>query len=161
MRKIRQVDVEMGTLAASDPTEPSAAVSGTSILNQRADIVDRNGRILATNLTTHSLYAQPPMMVDPVRAAAELARIFPDLDGERLRRDFTGARKFVWIKKKISPTQKQAVHDLGEPGLMFGPREMRLYPNGSLAAHVLGGAGFGREGVHAAEVIGAKTPGSR
>ena len=40
------------------------------------------------------------------------------------------------------------------PGLLFGPREMRLYPNGALAAHVLGGAGFGREGVDAAEVIG-------
>ncbi len=48
----------------------------------------------------------------------------------------------------------QAVHDIGEPGLLFGPREMRLYPNGRLAAHVLGGASFGREGVHSAEVIG-------
>jgi cell division protein FtsI (penicillin-binding protein 3) len=37
---------------------------------------------------------------------------------------------------------------------LFGPREMRLYPNGKLAAHVLGGAGFGLEGVSAAEVIG-------
>ncbi len=144
----------MGTLAASDPEEPRAQVPGASILAQRADIVDRSGRILATNLTTHSLYAQPPIMVDPVRAAEELARIFPDLDVERLRKDFTGSRKFLWIKKKISPEQQQAVHDIGEPGLMFGPREMRLYPNGSLASHVLGGAGFGREGVHSAEVIG-------
>ena len=44
--------------------------------------------------------------------------------------------------------------DIGEPGLLFGPREMRLYPNGAIAAHVLGGASFGREGVDAAEVIG-------
>ena len=44
--------------------------------------------------------------------------------------------------------------DIGDPGLLFGPREMRLYPNGRLAAHVLGGAGFGREGVNSAEVIG-------
>ena len=58
---------------------------------------------------------------------------------------FAGERKFVWVKRKISPEQKQAVHDLGEPGLLFGPREMRLYPNGRLAAHVLGGAGFGGE----------------
>ncbi len=144
----------MSVLAVSDPVEPVAAASGTTILNQRADIVDRNGRILATNLTTHSLYAQPPIMVDPLRAATELARIFPDLDEDRLRKDFTGKRKFVWIKRKISPAQRQAVHDLGEPGLLFGPREMRLYPNGSLASHVLGGAGFGREGVHAAEVVG-------
>ena len=48
----------------------------------------------------------------------------------------------------------QLVHDIGDPGLLFGPREMRLYPNGTLAAHVLGGAGFGREGVASAEVVG-------
>src|SRR5690606_26236534 len=46
------------------------------------------------------------------------------------------------------------VHDLGEPGLLFGPRETRLYPNGPVAAHMLGGASFGREGVNSAEVIG-------
>ncbi|MEM8659209.1 MAG: penicillin-binding protein 2, partial [Pseudomonadota bacterium] len=68
---------------------------------------------------------------------------------------FSGKRKFIWIKRSLSPEQRQAVHDLGEPGLQFGPREMRLYPNGTLAAHVLGGYGFGREGVHAAEVIGS------
>ena len=48
----------------------------------------------------------------------------------------------------------QAVHDIGDPGLLFGPREMRLYPNGPIAAHILGGAGYGREGVDSAEVIG-------
>jgi len=58
------------------------------------------------------------------------------------------------VRQKLSPEQRQAVHDIGEPGLLFGPREMRLYPNGALAAHVMGGASFGREGVNSAEVIG-------
>ena len=141
-------------MATSEPQEPVASAHGVSIAAQRADIVDRRGRILATNFETHSLYAQPPQLVDPVAAAKGLVRTFPDLDEARLIKDFTGKRKFVWIKKRISPEQKQAVHDLGDPGLLFGPREMRLYPNGKLAAHVLGGAGFGREGVNAAEVIG-------
>lgn len=148
------VGVRMGVLAASEPQEPQLAASGAAILAQRADIVDREGRVLATNLVTHALYAQPPMMVDPVRVARELAKVFPDLDAARLEADFTGARKFLWIKKKISPEQMQAVHDIGDPGLMFGPREMRLYPNGHLAAHLLGGASFGREGVDSAEVVG-------
>ncbi len=144
----------MGVLASSEPTEPRSSVAGASIAAARADIVDRKGRILATNLETHSLYAQPRQMIEPTKAADRLVEIFPDLDRDRLVRDFTGKRKFLWIKKKISPEQMQAVHELGEPGLLFGPREMRLYPNGKLAAHVLGGASFGREGVHAAEVIG-------
>ena len=148
------VGVRMGLLATSEAQEPLASVKGATIATQRADIVDREGRILATNFETHSLYAQPPLMVDPIAAAEGLAQVFPDLDKERLIKDFTGKRKFIWIKKRISPEQKQAVHDIGDPGLLFGPREMRLYPNGQLAAHVLGGAGFGKEGVNAAEVIG-------
>ena len=148
------VGLKMSVLAASNPTEPRVAATSAQIVAARADITDRNGRILATNLSTHALYAQPPLMIDPERAAIELAKIFSDLDAEKLKRQFTGSRKFVWIKRRISPEQQQAVFDIGDPGLQFGPREMRLYPNGRVAAHVLGGAGFGREGVNSAEVIG-------
>ncbi|WP_172293061.1 penicillin-binding protein 2 [Pseudoruegeria sp. HB172150] len=148
------VGTRMGLMAASAPEEPRSFVSTSEITAQRSDIVDRNGKILATNLQTHSLYAQPPLMVDPEGAAAALAATFPDLEEEKLLKLFTGKRKFVWIKKVLSPEQQQMVHDIGEPGLLFGPREMRLYPNGALASHVLGGYGFGREGVYAAEVIG-------
>ncbi|WP_209504534.1 MULTISPECIES: penicillin-binding protein 2 [unclassified Ruegeria] len=148
------VGVRMGMLATSEVQEPLANAPGAAIAMQRANIVDREGRILATNLDTYSVYAQPPLMIDPIAAADQLVAIFPDLDKERLVKDFTGKRKFLWIKKRISPEQKQAVHDIGDPGILFGPREMRLYPNGKLAAHILGGSGFGREGVSAAEVIG-------
>jgi len=148
------IGARMGVLAATEPAEPRAASKGSAILAQRADITDRHGRVLATNFETHSLYAQPLQMIDKERVAAELAAIFPDLNQDKLLKDFTGKRKFLWIKKKLSPEQKQAVHNIGDPGLLFGPREMRLYPNGKLAAHVMGGASFGREGVHAAEVIG-------
>ncbi|SDE35269.1 cell division protein FtsI (penicillin-binding protein 3) [Paracoccus isoporae] len=149
------VGFRMGALASSDPSEPRVQATGAQILSQRADITDRKGRVLATNMLTHSLYAQPHQMVDGKGAADALAKIFPDLDHERLVKDLTNdKRKFIWIKKKISPEQMQAVHDIGEPGLLFGPREMRLYPNGRIASHILGGSGFGAEGVNSAEVIG-------
>lgn len=148
------IGMRMGALAGAAIEEPQAAVNGNPIIGQRADITDRNGRILATNLDTHALYAHPRDMIDPLYAAAELVKIFPELEEERLVKDFTGDRKFVWIRKQISPEQMQAVHDIGSPGLLFGPREMRLYPNGAIAAHILGGASYGREGVASAEVIG-------
>lgn len=148
------VGARMGVLATSEPQEPRAEAPGAPISAGRADIVDRHGNILATNFETHALYAQPPQMIDPGHAARELSKIFPDLDAGKLLEDFTGTRKFLWIKRKISPEQMQAVHEIGDPGLLFGGRDMRLYPNGRLAAHVMGGASFGREGVHAAEVIG-------
>ncbi|MEL6913358.1 MAG: penicillin-binding protein 2 [Pseudomonadota bacterium] len=148
------IGARMTLLAVSEPMEPRTAASTTQIVAQRADIVDRQGRVLATNFDTHSLYAHPQDLIDPEGSAAALLEIFPDLAGDRLRKDLTGDRKFLWLKRRISPEQKQAVHDIGDPGLLFGPREMRLYPNGAVAAHVLGGASFGKEGVQSAEVIG-------
>ncbi|WP_022704091.1 peptidoglycan D,D-transpeptidase FtsI family protein [Pseudorhodobacter ferrugineus] len=148
------VGIRMGTLAASVPEEPRSAATGTEISGRRADITDRNGRILATNFSTFSLYAQPKQMVDPKHVATQLATLFPDMNAEDLERRFTDGRSFMWLRKKLSPEQMQSVHDIGDPGLLFGPRDMRLYPNGKLAAHVLGGASFGAEGVHSAEVIG-------
>ena len=148
------IGIRMGHLAATEPSEPVASAPGAEIIAQRADITDRNGRLLATNLTTHALYAHPKDMVDPKGTAKKLAVIFPELDSVALERRFTDGRSFIWIRKVLSPEQVQQVHDIGDPGLLFGPREMRLYPNGSLAAHVLGGYSFGAEGVHSAEVIG-------
>jgi cell division protein FtsI (penicillin-binding protein 3) len=148
------VGAKMAYLASSSPQEPIATSTVAEILSQRADIIDRNGGILATNLITNALYAQPPLMIDKAGAAKGLAEIFPDLDVDKLTADFSGSRKFIWVKRKISPEQMQQVHNIGEPGLRFGPREMRLYPNGKLAAHILGGSSYGREDVRSAEVIG-------
>ena len=148
------IGIRMAEMAAATPEEPRVVTAGRGIQAQRADILDRNGHVLATNMVTHALYAHPRDMVDPARAARELVRIFPDMSEDRLLRQFTGGGAFHWLRRKLSPEQVQAVHDIGEPGLLFGPREMRLYPNGRLAAHVLGGSRFGDEAVHSAEVIG-------
>ncbi|QDY69458.1 peptidoglycan D,D-transpeptidase FtsI family protein [Qingshengfaniella alkalisoli] len=147
------VGVRMGELATSLPAEPRLA-NGAHITSARAEIVDREGHLLATNLVTQALYAHPQEMVNIPHALSELKRIFPDIDEAKLRDQFSGKRKFVWVRKTLSPEQIQQVHDIGEPGLLFATREMRLYPNGRTAAHVLGGASFGSEGVRAAEVIG-------
>lgn len=149
------IGIKMGAIAASEAREPTTVgLSGAGIVNERADITDREGRVLATNVTATALYAQPHMMVDPVAAAQGLAAIFPDMNAETWSRRFTSGSKFFWLKGNISPEQQQAVHDLGEPGLLFGQREMRLYPNGPLAAHVLGGARYGAQDVRAAEIKG-------
>ncbi len=148
------VGAKMTMLAGSDPEEPHISVAGSSVLGARADIVDRQGRVLATNLVTNALYVQPQDLIDPEAAAAGLAEIFPDLDEDWLIRRFTSGSTFAWLRGSISPEQQQRVHDLGEPGLLFGPRDMRLYPNGALAAHVLGGARFGEQAVNAAEILG-------
>ena len=149
------VGTQMAALATEEVEEPTRTASAAvTILNTRADITDRAGRVLATNFATNALYAHPHEIVDARAAADGLARIFPDLDADTLYRRLNSEARFLWLRRYLSPEQEQLVHDLGDPGLLFGPREMRLYPNGRVAAHVLGGAGFGNEAVNAAEVIG-------
>lgn len=148
------IGLRIGALAATEPVEPRSTGMATSIAAGRADITDRNGNILATNLSTFAVYVQTKDLIDPTRVSTELARIFPELNADDLLRRLTDGRNFLWIRKVLSPEQKQAVQDIGDPGVMFGPREMRLYPNGNLAAHILGGATFGAEGVNSAELIG-------
>ena len=149
------IGLKMGMLSMITPVEPISSTQILQTLTKRADILDRNGSILATNLITNALYAKPNLMIDKQMAAKELVKIFPDLKLLNLTSQFEGTKKFIWIKRKISPEQMQAVHELGEPGLKFGPREMRLYPNGRLAAHVLGGVRYGRQSVHSAELVGS------
>lgn len=154
------VGARMGSVATTETTggHNSVTTRGDSNLpvgwQGRSDIVDRQGRSLAMNMPISALYAQPQDLIEPILAAEALAEIFPDLDVERLKRDFTGERKFLWLKRQISPEQRQAVFDIGEPGLLFAQRYLRIYPNGQLAAHILGGVRFGVEGVRSAEIVG-------
>ena len=125
-------------------------------IERRADIVDRNGQLLATNAQTNSLYAHPrEMSADDIRRALEeFTTIFPDINLERLKGQLNHHRKFVWIRSRISPRQMQAVNEIGVPGLYFGKREARIYPNGKLGSHVLGGTKYGEEDVNWAEIEG-------
>ncbi|HAJ83149.1 MAG TPA: cell division protein FtsI, partial [Rhodobacteraceae bacterium] len=148
------VGMRMTALAVSEPSEPKARATASHVLASRADIIDRNKRILATNIETHSLYAHPQQVIDPAATARQLSKIFPDINAIEMEARLSGANKFLWLKSAISPEEKQAVHDIGDPGLLFGAREMRLYPNGQLAGHILGGTTFGEQGVHSAEVLG-------
>jgi len=105
----------------------------------RPDIVDRNGRLLATDVQLPSLYADPLLIQDPDEAAERLARLFPGLDTRELRRSLADrSRRFVWVRRGLNPATAQRVHALGLPGLQFVDEVRRTYPAGRLGGHVLG-----------------------
>ncbi|MEM7546563.1 MAG: penicillin-binding protein 2 [Pseudomonadota bacterium] len=149
----------MALLAASEPAEPRiASATDTSAEFSRAPITDRRGQILATNLPTWAIYAHPTEMkrsgVSPQRAAERLAAVLPGTDIDRLADRFARRKGLVWVKRPATPAERQAVHDLGIPGIHFGQRETRIYPAGRIAAHILGGARVGEESVTRAELVG-------
>ena len=115
-----------------------AAHSTRTATAGRADVVDRNGVVLATSLPTASLFADPRDVLDPAAAARRLARVLPGLDVARVRARLEGPGSFVWIRRNLTPRQQERVNRLGIPGLRFQRAERRVYPHGREAAHVLG-----------------------
>jgi cell division protein FtsI (penicillin-binding protein 3) len=136
----RPVD-EAATAARADATPPS----------KRADIVDRNGQLLATSLVAHSLYADPKRVWDPVETAKALRTVFPELDEADLVKKLSSRSRFEWLKRRLTPKQKQAVWELAQPGLEFVEESDRVYPMGRLAGHVIGSMQPNGKGINGIE----------
>ncbi len=138
------------TLTRAVPSEESVtaeAVSQSAANIRRADIIDREGKLLATSLKTSSLYADPKKIIDPVEAARKLSRVFPDLAYADLLKKLNGEKRFVWLKRHLTPKQVYLANSLGIPGVDFIEEERRLYPQGNLTAHVLGYTDIDRKGL--------------
>ena len=105
----------------------------------RPDIVDRHGRLLATDVAVHSLYADPAFVSDLDETVEKLAAALPGRDLADLRKALGDrSRRFVWIARGLSPRQAQRVHALGLPGLYFRTELRRVYPLGALTGHLVG-----------------------
>ena len=121
----------------NEPTRPTAAADA-ALQTGRADIVDRNGLLLATSLRTPSLYADPSEVLDPARAARRLTSVLTDLPAAEVEAKLRTDRRFVWLKRSLTPREQHAVNTLGIPGLHFLDEWKRVYPQGSLVAHAIG-----------------------
>ena len=132
-------------------SEPRLSAASARSTHERADIVDRNGTLLAANLRTASVYADPQRVIDPSGAADNLAAIIAGLDRSEVYAKLTSKRRFVWIKRGLSPADQNAVHRLGIPGIAFQIEQRRLYPHGRLAGHILGYTGVDNRGLAGVE----------
>ncbi len=138
-------------LYAAAPGEmPVLASSGApSVLaKSRPDIVDRNGRLLATDIRVYWLAANPREILHADDAAEKLAALFPDLNVAALSRRFHDkSSRFEWVKRGLVPGQAQAVHTLGIPGLILLPTVQRAYPSVSDAAQIVGITSIDNDGI--------------
>jgi cell division protein FtsI (penicillin-binding protein 3) len=121
-----------------DGAETAAVMPAKIKTADRADIVDRNGVVLATSLTTASLYANPSQVQDPDEAAQMLNSVLPDLNIASTAAKLDSKRGFVWLKRNLTPRQQQAVNRLGLPGIYFQAETKRIYPQGNLTSHLVG-----------------------
>ena len=120
--------------------EPRTSQSTPSVMpaSGRANIVDRNGMVLATSLPTVSMYADPTAVLDPKEALEKLMVELPKVDRQDLYVRLTGKGRFVWLARNLIPKQHHRLNRLGLPGIGFESGERRVYPHGALVSHVLG-----------------------
>ncbi|MBX3477594.1 MAG: penicillin-binding protein 2 [Brevundimonas sp.] len=117
----------------------------------RGDLVDRDGRLLATNITHYGLYIDPAEVWDRAAAARQIKRALPRVSWSRLNRVLNGERRLI-VMPGLTPSEKASVHALALGGVTFEPEDRRVYPLGTSAEHLIGLADTGGEGVSGAEL---------
>lgn len=132
-------------LGLQDPSE--AAPTAVRGLASRPDIVDRNGEVLATDIKTASLYAEPKNIIDPDETLELLSTVLPDLEPEQTYNKLKSGAGFVWLKRQLSPKQRADIMALGLPGIGFRTETKRFYPGGATAAHILGLVNVDNQGI--------------
>ena len=113
----------------------------------RHNIVDRNGIVLATTLTSWDVSANPSMVKNPEEAAHNLAMTLPDLKEKELLEKLSSDGSFRYIKRNMAPAELEAVNWLGYHFLTYEKVNKRAYPQGSLFSHILGGVNIDNIGI--------------
>ena len=144
--------LEVVVLQPADEPRGSRIVGAPVRAVDRAAIVDRNGHLLATSLATQSLYAHPHEVDDADAAARKLARVLPEINAPALTLNLQSGRTFIWVRRKLTPQQQYEVNRLGLPGFYFRREDQRVYPQGSLAAHVVGFTDIDNKGLGGVEL---------
>ncbi|MEK9661530.1 MAG: penicillin-binding protein 2 [Alphaproteobacteria bacterium] len=147
---VRLVDVSVIETPEQTRIASQRTVAGP-IQMTRAEIVDRNGVLLATSLDTASLYANPHKVPNAAAAARRLAEVLPERSVAELTALLASDRNFVWLERNLTPREQYEVNRLGIPGLDFQREQRRVYPNGPLAAHVLGFTDIDNAGIAGVE----------
>ncbi|WP_321332943.1 penicillin-binding protein 2 [Breoghania sp.] len=135
-------------LGMADETPSSAYIGAQqAITASRPDLVDRNGELLATDIKAPSLYAEPRKIVDVDEVIDKLSSVMPELGTETIRNRLMGNAGFVWLKREITPRQREEIHRLGLPGIGFLTENRRFFPGGPTASHILGLVNVDEQGI--------------
>ncbi len=121
-----------------DPPQTLKVAADQAAAGARPDLLDRNGNILATDVKTMSVFAEPRNIADKDEAVELITAVLPDVDAHELRERLNSKKGFVWIKRQVTAKERNEIFHLGLPGIGFWPENKRIYPNGPIGAHVLG-----------------------
>ena len=108
-----------------------------SFQKKRADIIDRNGVILARNVDIYSAGIRPKLTKDKKKLLINLRLVFPNLDTKSIKKKLN-SNNFFYIKKRLTEEERTKLWLLGDKSIVFEKKQMRIYPQQDLLSHVLG-----------------------
>ena len=104
----------------------------------RANILDRNGNVLATHLITASAYVNTNDIIDLKESAQKLQTVLNEYTLEELEQKLSSGKSFIWLARHLTPKKQNAIQSLGVPGVYLKKDYKRVYPYGILASHIIG-----------------------
>ncbi len=142
------IDAKLIKLGLSkEPPAGLKAAASDAVSGARPELLDRNGGVMAQDIRTMSVFAEPRRLIDKDEAVELLTAVLPDVDATDLRKRLGSKKGFVWVKRGVTDKQQQEVFRLGLPGVGFLPENKRIYPNGPVGAHVLGFTNTDNQGI--------------
>lgn len=117
----------------------------------RADIVDRNGKLLAADLPHYGVYLDPRDVWDPTETRRVLRQALPGVARDRIEKALRSGRR-TFLLGGLTPADRARIHAFGLPGVEFEPEDRRVYPLGPTASHLIGFVDTGGEGLAGAEL---------
>ena len=142
------IDFKLAKLGLSkEPPASLKAAASDAASGARPELLDRNGGVLAQDIKTMSVFAEPRRLIDKDEAVELLSAVLPDIDATDLRKRLGSRKGFVWVKRGVTDKQQEEVFRLGLPGVGFLPENKRIYPNGPVGAHVLGFTNTDNQGI--------------
>lgn len=127
--------------------ETTGSIGKAGVLASRPDLLDRNGDVLATDIKTASLFAEPRRIIDADEAIEKLQTVLPALDVEQTWNKLKSGTGFVWLKRELTPRQQAQIMALGIPGIGFRTEKRRFYPGGPTASHIVGLVNIDNQGI--------------
>jgi cell division protein FtsI (penicillin-binding protein 3) len=131
----------------AQPEAVSSIGRADNLMASRPDILDRNGEILATDIRTVSLYAEPHKIVDADEAVEQLSTVLPSLNVTDIYNKLKSPSRFQWLRRQLTPKQQSEILALGIPGIGFRPEKRRFYPGGATASHIVGHVNVDNRGI--------------
>ena len=116
----------------------------------RNDIIDRNGILLSRNITAYHAAVKPNLIKDKKKFLVKIKLTLPEINSQNLIKSLN-QKKYFYLKKRLTDTQREKLWKLGEKGIIFEPFQTRIYPHADLYSHIVGQTDYDNYGISGVE----------